>query len=287
MSLTEIPVTRLRVSFELEATDPQGLELLHLITSQSPGQFDLKISALTEATPIATAPKPAEDWSKLVAPRLWLQRGRLTEILDLERDLLALERGFREAREAAQDLGARLPSGGDYHGPIPPSQVSPLTTPGAFDNDKLEVRYSDPLPPPAAAPAAPPPPPSAKKAETPAPTPAAPKSRAEALVMVANVAQDIAKAAPVGKTVPVTPQIPAGPTKMGLRQRLIEKLRALYRSGEPIPGNKELGAELGASKDHIGVALAELRRIEAINYEWRPDPTPEDETLQRRFVTKA
>jgi hypothetical protein len=104
---------------------------------------------------------------------------------------------------------------------------------------------------------------------------------------VANVAQDIARAALVGKTVPVTPQKPADPAKKGVRERLRDKLRALYRAGDPIPGNKELGAELGASNVHIGVALAELKRIEAIHYEWRPDPTPEDETRQRRFVTKA
>jgi hypothetical protein len=276
--MNEIPVTRLRVSFEFEATDPKGLELLHSLTTQAPAQFDLKISTLMRAPPIAEAPEPAEDWSKLLIPDLFCRWGWVTTVFNLEAETA-------RSRAQAQKLGRSLP---DAPAKKPPPLPAQQAAPAAFDDDKLEVRYPDPLPPPAAPPPPPPPPappPAQQQAETPKPD--APKSRAEALVTVANVAQDIARAALVGKTVPVTPQKPADPAKKGVRERLRDKLRALYRAGDPIPGNKELGAELGASNVHIGVALAELKRIEAIHYEWRPDPTPEDETRQRRFVTKA
>ncbi len=54
-----------------------------------------------------------------------------------------------------------------------------------------------------------------------------------------------------------------------------------------MPGNKTIAAAIGCSLTGLSALLSILRTDGAIDYEWRPAPSPDDETLQKRFVTRA
>jgi hypothetical protein len=277
MSLTEIPATHLRIVLEFNMKDTNGLELLRTIQGTY-HWFNLvtKVSALTEAPLTEGAPPTqAEDWSKLVTPKLSIESGRITNILQRESGLVVvLDRFSKKLREDERNLGEIIRSQVAALTETPPTLTAPpriFTDPAA--TQEAMRGQERPLASPEPAPSQPP------------PEPPAPESHAEALVMGTHAA-DATPKLPTGKTVPVSPQ-PARATPPTLSERLIAYLRDLKTKGQAMPGNRDMADVLGISVKQFSVLLTNLRAKEAVDYEWRPDPTPDDQSLQRRFVTKA
>ena len=262
---TEIPVTRLGVTFVIPLEDPEALNFLHRAVETAAGRFDFKLTAFADC---ASPPpvKPAEDWSKLVTPKLLIESGRITEILRRERDLIVLDSCSEKTRVDVNLLGEMIRR--DHlamTGTTPPLR-SPVPKPA----DPEPSEYHGPIPP------------------SQAQLPTEPTSRVEAAHQIIEAAQESVKSHRIAPPPPAPLPAPAFTSRPGtLGERLIAYLRDLKSKGQPMPGNRDIADFLGVSAKQFPVLLTGLRAKEAVDYEWRPAPTLEDQTLQRRFVTKA